>query len=136
MTKNEFLDSVATEIEAIKKNATPQQLIKLDFDDFDPGDHKRCIYGQMTGDCFNEEATRLILACCTPLLYRGTDSCIDDDWKGQNNNFSRLFSPLENFIENYSNRNEDILSYLKGENSEFPRLVQAYEDDEYDGDDD
>lgn len=78
-TKKQFLEDVEKEARALKKNATKEELSKLDFKTFSPQYPDRCVYGQMTGDCFSKRAHRLIKDCCIRLV--------------DNEKFSPLFKP-------------------------------------------
>jgi hypothetical protein len=70
MTRLEEMKKLATE-EAInlKQRATKEELQKLSFEELSPMDETRCVYGQMTGDCYNERAVELIVGCC-PRVYK------------------------------------------------------------------
>jgi hypothetical protein len=72
MNRFEEMKKLATE-EAInlKQHATKLELESLCFEELDPMDETRCIYGQMTGDCYNERAVELIVNCC-PRVYKAS----------------------------------------------------------------
>lgn len=63
-TKKQFLEDVAKEAVALKKNATKVELGKLEIEELDPNNRHECIFGQITGDCFSARASELIHKCC------------------------------------------------------------------------
>lgn len=115
---------VKTEAANLLKEATKEELEKLNLETFSSSHHRLCIYGQMTGDCFSERA-ELLISKCAPKIYVGEES--DNDSKlspmpesgfsHANMDISR-FSPIEVFImdaENNLNGNiARLIEYLKG----------------------
>lgn len=55
---------VKKEAANLKKNATKEELAKLDFDRLDGDSPYSCMYGQMTGHCYSNRASELIFNCC------------------------------------------------------------------------
>jgi len=133
ITKSEWLLEVREEIENIKKHATIRQIGKLDFDSFDASEPALCIYGQMTGNCFNMPAFKLIKKCC--VRYHLEDgSCgynfsriknyingtkqkplSECDRKYNDRIHNRHYSALEAYITFGEAKNEEVLAYIKGE---------------------
>lgn len=68
MKKQEFLEEVKREIEAIKKYATPEELSLLDIDRLDPSSSVNCIYGQMSFDCESHRAKTLMEKGCVRVI--------------------------------------------------------------------
>jgi len=63
-TIEQFHTDVAAEAKALREHATVEELHKLNIDILDPTLENKCIYGQITGDCFDIRATELIRLCC------------------------------------------------------------------------
>jgi hypothetical protein len=74
-TKAQLFEDVAREATLLKETATQIELQRISFYDLDPRYYTKCIYGQMTGDCFSDRAAYLIFNCC-PRYFR---SHSDDD---------------------------------------------------------
>ena len=126
---------VVAEATSIKKLALKRELKKLDFCNLHADDYQNCIYGQMTGDCFNERAYELIRKSCPSVI----DSNSDDAFKGElvdlkehakdngvekisefDNTFrTSFYSPIEVFISRKRNRkngnNAKLVAFLRGE---------------------
>lgn len=60
----ELLDLVVEEAINLKKHATKEELLKLNYSDMSGDSQFSCIYGQMTGDCLSKRAYELIHKCC------------------------------------------------------------------------
>lgn len=65
MYKETLLDLVNTEATRIRKYATPEEIDNLDFTYFNPESRSNCIYGQLTGSCYNRRAYTLIRKCAS-----------------------------------------------------------------------
>lgn len=68
MKKSEFLEEVAKEARAIKKHASLEQRMQLNFEKLNPNSPGDCIYGQMLGSCESKRAKKLIDKCCTRMF--------------------------------------------------------------------
>lgn len=55
-----FPKLVIEEATALRENATQREKDRLNFINLDPEHFERCIYGQMTGSCYNSRAIELI----------------------------------------------------------------------------
>lgn len=110
-----YLQRVSKEIEGIKKHTTKEQKNKLDFLNFHPDSQYRCIYGQMTGDCYSDEAIELIKKIKSPCIYTFRRN---SEWGGD-----RRLTALESYIYLYPNDTEKIMKYIKGKISSF-KLTQ------------
>lgn len=64
ITKEQFLQDVRDEIEALKNNATQTEKDSLNINYFNPKSPHRCLYGQLTGNCQNDRAVSLIIKGC------------------------------------------------------------------------
>jgi hypothetical protein len=110
---------VLQEIENLKIYATYEEIGKLDFETFNPVHTKNCIYGQMTGDCFSPRAVELLDLCATPFSHFTStwDSTEATEFRENRNpnKLGNVFSTLEYYIDNYSETNEQIIAYLKGD---------------------
>lgn len=120
-----MIEQVVIEATNLKKFATPEELAKLDFEDLDPCQRDRCIYGLMTTDCLCDRATELIKKCAAR-IYRGT-TIVNADINGGTDGLIRkstlwaniLWSPIEVFIASYERnqpkQNAKLISFLKSE---------------------
>ena len=59
ISKKEFLVKVEVELRYIRRKATRVEINRLDFKTFNERTKTNCIYGQMTGYCWNDRAMRL-----------------------------------------------------------------------------
>lgn len=115
-----YINNVIKEINNIKINATKEEIDKLNIETLTPSDGYQCIYGQMTGYCFNFRAVELIQLCCKTktsfygLLYNETQDVKPRQVKPrQVNKNINSFSYLEHFISNYKENNKNIIDYIK-----------------------
>jgi hypothetical protein len=128
---------VITEATNIKRIALKRELKKLDFCGLVPDDHKNCIYGQMTGDCYNERAYELIRKSCVNVIDGESDD--DKEFNGGLVDFNEqaklcgvenpnqfvknfrysFYSPIEIFITRKRNKkngnNAKLIAFLRGE---------------------
>lgn len=126
-TKERVLaELVKEEAKLIREHATKKQISNLSFFRLNGRSPQNCIYGQMTGNCFSKEATKLI-HLCAPRVYKGDD--MDDldslilngklDKKANRQNANDLhWSPIEIFIYGVNSKAENskrLIAYLKGE---------------------
>lgn len=133
-TVEQFLEDVRQEAQALRENATKEELAKLNFDKLRPSRPSGCIYGLMTGHCDSRRGTELIFICCpryvnnpqskcTPLKnlvehvngskIKGVESA-DDFYDHRERGFYHL-SAIEAYIMSPEGNNENLISYLKGE---------------------
>ncbi len=117
------LNSLVTkEAKALLLNATESELSNLDFGILNSKNRRTCVYGQMTNDCFNNRATRLIELCCDR-VYNADPTAfgISGILNGSPMQKARTnyWSPIEVFIDIPSNKtngnNEVLIAFLKGE---------------------
>lgn len=66
MVTEELKAAVRQEAIFLRSHATQEQLDNINLDDLNGLSAEFCIYGQMTGNCYNEEATRLFSQCAVP----------------------------------------------------------------------
>lgn len=114
-TKKQFLEDVAKEARALRKHATKKELELLNFETFDGGDVKKCIYGQMTGDCDSDRASELI-QLCAPIYFEGSSGGY------KTNSVFEIFrySPIERYVAQYvSEKNKNLIAFLKGERKDL-----------------
>lgn len=62
--KDSIFDLAIQEAINIKKHATDQEIDNLDIRSFNGGYPRTCLYGQLTGNCYNARAVELIQLCC------------------------------------------------------------------------
>lgn len=134
ITKEEFLQDIRDEIEALKLNATQHERDRLNPLLFNPMRQDNCIYGQMTGWCTNKRAHDLILKSCKRVFYRKS---INDSplCNLQRNTISTALKklngePTQKQLDHY-NRDDYYLSALEGyimlkETKKFHRGILSY----------
>lgn len=135
ITKEQFLQDVRTEVEALKANATKEEIAKLDIEHFHPDSKQDCIYGQMTGSCESHRAKELMDSACVRVtnstFFMGTftfdnlathinGEYTGQTWEGESNDerYLRKFSyisMLEMYIFLKGASPKNIIDYLKGE---------------------
>ena len=111
---------VKQEADNIIKFATKKQRLKLDFKNLNPDLSNCCIYGQMTGSCYNLEAIKLLRLCCIPFsLSLSKYISIKNDKtpfeRVNPNDILRPFSPIEYYIWQFGSKNKILISYLREE---------------------
>lgn len=135
-TVDQFLEDVRKEAAALRANATPEEIGRLDPATFDPHGMSNCIYGQMTGTCTSVRAADLIFTCCRRYVDNGD---YVDDYRTKKNiiqyvNGEKIeavnssndllvhrgdglihLSALEGYILCSDANIEGLFSYLKGE---------------------
>lgn len=105
MTKKEFLKEVVWELDEIKKNATKEEISKLNFKDFNHSIVFNCIYGQLTGVSNSDRAKEIV-----PKKY----TFLDGYEKGS------MWTALEKYLFIVGKRKHyQIIQYLKGEIQEI-----------------
>ncbi|MDL5044618.1 hypothetical protein QQ054_00965 [Oscillatoria amoena NRMC-F 0135] len=116
MITEELKALVRQEADNLKIHATTQELSYLSFQTIDPDQIFNCIYGQMTGDCTNFRAVELLNYCAVPYSNR-----LDIYEQPRKQEFKRFFlmnnpfSAIEFYIYQIDAKNENLISYLKGE---------------------
>lgn len=93
-------DLVKDEAKKLKKLATKAQLNKLNFTKLNPLMTRDCIYGQMTGDCYNLKAKELIISCAKRTYICNYEVQMDKcKLNGPPTGFRKdYYSPIEVFI--------------------------------------
>ncbi len=130
MKKNEILIKlVKQEAKKLKEIAKPIELKKLDFENLESDNRNKCVYGQMTGDCFNKRAEKLIMTVCERVYTSGNFNGISDSKLNGKPLPNRLvedgcerrinyYSSIEVFIYNEKNQkngnNKRLINYLNG----------------------
>lgn len=132
ITKEQFLQDVRTEVEALKANATQEEIAKLNFETFNPMKMDRCIYGQMTGSCENKRAKELMDKACVRVTNkdsrsfenRNFDDVVDkingayeqQTWvpTGWHERDYGYLSMVETYIFLSGSKPKNIMDYLKG----------------------
>lgn len=133
-TKKHFLADVAKEAKALKKNATKDELERLNFEVLDPGSSRACIYGQITGNCMEGRGIHLIEKSCKKFVeIRGIDSIQRDGFIAVRENINgskmpskrkrgelvRWLSSIESYIALPNAKNKNLIAYLKGERKDL-----------------
>jgi hypothetical protein len=120
MITEELKELVKIEAENLLLHATPSELQRLDITTLQPEFEKHCVYGQMTGECFNERSLELIVKCCKKgyrdLYLDGNLMDIDaGEIKDPFDRYDHFFSPIEYYICREGAKNANLIAYLKGE---------------------
>jgi hypothetical protein len=120
---NELVINEATKL---KKKAKKAELKQLDFEKLSTQNVTKCIYGQMTGHCFNKRAVELIEASCKRVLKCSiTSPYIDGTLNGSPKDSRRdyYWSPIEVFIDRPRNKtngnNKRLVAFLRDETKEL-----------------
>lgn len=113
---------VKKEAKKLKENATEKELSNLDFSNLRPSSSSSCIYGQLSGDCFNTRTSDLIHSCAERIYSSTGDGLYKVKLNGKpekKRTAYKHYSPIEVFIFQSRNRengnNELLVKYLKGE---------------------
>jgi len=106
----------------LRSEITEEEKDRLNFSDLSPSQKSQCIYGLISGYCFNERASELInkskinlnkgLTIKAILRIGGGFTSID----AESRRYYSLFSPLESIIMNFDTSfNEKLINFLKGD---------------------
>lgn len=127
-TKKQFLADVRIEADAIKANATKNELNKLSSISLDWDRKDACVYGLMTGYCRNERAIELITQCCKKFIHtvgsRFSLKTILENANGetaelQKETHIKFVSSIEAYISLPQAENENLIAYIKGESDKL-----------------
>lgn len=140
ISKRTFLKAVKHEIDAIKENATTEEINKLNIRLFNPDEKDNCIYGQLTKSCESDRAKELMEKACIKIFNVVEVKFLDGNnyneltvhakilkyknqtWNKADAIFTRnlnYLSALETYILLKNANNGDIIKYLKGETTEL-----------------
>lgn len=125
-TFEQLKEDVRKEAEALRVHATKEELGKLNLDYLDSTDRTRCIYGQMTGNCFSQRSAELINNCAITHFNELPDTIEEmtssvterpkyfldtrpDPW------LQSTFSAIESYICLPEAKNDNLIAYLRGE---------------------
>lgn len=133
-TREDLVADVIIEANNIKKFANPKEIEKLNFDHLQPSHRKNCIYGQMTGDCFNMRAATLIEKCTHRYFENGlipvmSDQLVNMDRIAKNVNGTSVenfiharsqewdthYSAIEAYILLQGANNKNLIEFIKGQ---------------------
>lgn len=134
-TFDQLKEDVRKEAEALRIHATKEERDKLSIVTLSPSNTDRCIYGQMTGNCFSLRAAELIHGCCAryfkhnvvPALFDGQSNMVrirqyvngttvNDFIKDRSESSPEShFSAIEAYILLPEARNANLIAYLRGE---------------------
>ena len=117
---------VKKEAENLRVSATVKERQRLDLSCLDPDNPRMCIYGQMTGNCFNERSYTLIRECCTQvysvpenimfgIITRSTLNGKPYKLENPEDRQLKYFSPIEKYIMEDDADTEQLVAYIKGE---------------------
>lgn len=131
ITKKQFLVDVMHEIEMLKTHATEKEKVRLGYTAINPARTDHCVYGQLTGDCQNKRAKKLMdLSCtrvfsqniipvCREINFSDVKSKINGEYTGQDWGTAGrnlvYISALEGYISLKDAKNAEIIAYIKGE---------------------
>lgn len=129
-TGDQLIWDVLNEAIALRKNATFEERQRLNFDTLKAMSHHDCIYGQMTGDCFNKRAIELISISCTRYFRPGAVSfgntieritsfvngiTVNNLSKRRAGIFESRYSAIEAYITLPDAKIQNLITYLRGE---------------------
>ncbi len=106
---------VKQEADNIKIHATEEEIGRLDFDILDCFSVHECIYGEMTGHCFNERAIELLRKCSRPFSSSIETLREYDLVYFQYGHDTRAYSAIEFYISRPNAKNKELIAYIKGE---------------------
>lgn len=125
MKTKDFIMDVLYEINHIKKHATKEEISRLDFEEFSPERIDKCIYGQMTGDCFSKRAEQLMPKKHDAIFNLLNGKSKINFIKDMQLNDEQSFTVLEVFVSlNYKDQNAGIIRYLKGETEDIVLMIE------------
>ena len=101
ISKEEFFKDVRHEIEMLRLHATDKEKENLNFFGFNPVRPRRCVYGQLTGDCQSKRAKELMDLACIRLMNfeKGVDD--DDtnfDYESSNFRINGSYEPTKTWL--------------------------------------
>jgi hypothetical protein len=117
---------VVKEATKLRKEATESELgnLSIHLSNLDPDKRSRCIYGQMTGDCFSKRANKLIVKCAERVYSIDKDGIgslfdnakLNGKPKKTKKRIGKYFSPIEMYIylSNSNKGKKALLQYIKG----------------------
>lgn len=125
---------VLIEATNLRKFATRLEKARLDFDTLNPEYGSRCIYGQMTGNCFCERAVDLIVSSASEVyeIINPDRALVNVKLNGPPIVMRRkrvayvqsgFYSPIEIFISKNANKKNGnisaLVNYLKGKTNKL-----------------
>lgn len=124
ITRAELIPLVIAEAIKLKENSFKYERASLNFDSLDSERPSKCIYGQMTGNCWNNRATTLIEKSCERVITNnpnksGITGAINGSPIGVDRDF--YWSPIESYIYlnernlKFNKQNKVLIDFLKGE---------------------
>lgn len=116
--KKQLTELVRQEAANLKKFAYKKELKNLDFNELNPLEYSRCIYGQMTGHCNSPRAIKLIRQCAEKVIESVGPVSQSNEINGSPKNLKRymFWSPIEVFVTHaIEKKNKALIDYLKGE---------------------
>jgi hypothetical protein len=117
---------VVKEATKLRKEVTESELgnLSIHLSNLNPDNPSRCIYGQMTGNCFSKRANKLIVKCAERVYSideeRGgslfDDAKLNGKPKKTKRRHGKYFSPIEMYIylSNSKKGKKALLQYIKG----------------------
>lgn len=128
----ELIKLVKEEAQKLREHTTQEEKAHLEADMFEGNNGQRCIYGLLTGNCYNSRATELIGLCCERVYNTRNGWLPDIDYailngkpNGTRNRDSvEYFSPIEVLVgddASYTTMKNagPIIAYIKGETDEL-----------------
>lgn len=119
MINEELKQLVKDEAEKLREFATAEELSRLDAARLYSAIPSLCIYGQMTGDCFNSRAQELLEMCAIPYSRNSYKY-----WPARSPDFSgrqwlgsgyAVYSPIEFYISQPGAKKAALIGYLRNE---------------------
>ena len=131
-TFEQLKEDVRKEAEALRKEATKEELARLNFKSLEPETRVGCIYGRMTGDCDSSRAIELISRCAcrfiadnnfSDIRYDGFERIsryvngakVPDLINKRHRSEVSHYSAIEAYILLPEANNANLIAYLRGE---------------------
>lgn len=132
-TFEQLKEDVRKEAEALRVHATIEERERLNFSELKPSYVDRCIYGQMTGYCYNDRAAVLIGKCTARFfefdviedaertgfagVAKNANGVSVPDFEQERTGVTAEshFSAIEAYILLPEARNANLIAFLRGE---------------------
>lgn len=132
-TFEQLKDDVRKEAEALRIHATREERERIIFNRLNPENINKCIYGQMTGDCYSERACVLIKKCAcryikdsalteiqsegfTRIAEKVNGRRVKNLYENRNQTFDPIhYSAIEAYILLPEANNANLIAYLREE---------------------
>jgi hypothetical protein len=110
MKKQTFINKVQKELYNIKEKATPEEIKRLKYSQFDETDPNRCVYGLLAGDSYSKRARQI-----QNKQFASLSGWRSDKFEDQTFGKGTAFTALEKYLLMVSKKvHKEIFRYIKG----------------------